>query len=193
MCRSCDPPIECEIFGRRIRLPSDFVGCDDRYDCRYGQAEPLSVVRPNIRTVPALTEFSQNTQPTSAAAGTDAPIRVVLIFSSELERMGWGIVVDSQADLQVVGQFASFPAALALLNRQAADVALVDEAMLTPKACDAIRRRAHASWPRFLVIARHPVDGFLAASHYSFAAGFLLKGLSAADLLAAIRKPGPPH
>jgi DNA-binding NarL/FixJ family response regulator len=126
----------------------------------------------------------------AAACSSAAPIRVALILSSKLERLGWGIVVDSQADMQVVGQFPSFASALAFLKTEAVDVALVDEAVLTPKACDAIRRRADANWPRFLVIAQHPVDPGLASSDYSFASRYLLKGLSAADLLAAIRKPG---
>jgi DNA-binding NarL/FixJ family response regulator len=137
-----------------------------------------------------LTEFSQNSPLTTTAGSADAPIRVALILSSKLERLGWGIVVDGQEDMQVVGQFSSLASAFALLKTDAADVVLVDETMLTPKACDAIRRHSPAKRPRFLVIARHPVEGAQEESRYSFASRYLLKGLSAADLLDAIRNSG---
>lgn len=142
---------------------------------------------------PTLTEFSQNSPLTIDAAAADAPIRVALILSSKLERLGWGIVIDGQADMQVAAQFSSLAPALAFLGSEPVDVALVDEAFLTPKACDAIGRLAHASRPRLLVIARHPIDETPGEADSPFAARYLLKGVSAADLLAAVRSLAIPQ
>jgi DNA-binding NarL/FixJ family response regulator len=134
-----------------------------------------------------LTEFSQNSPLTTVAPGSDAPIRVALILSSRLERLGWGIVVESQADMQVVGQFSTLKPALAFLMTDPVDVALVDEAMLTPKICESIRAVLPGTWPRFLMLARHPVDRTLARARYPFVSGCLLNGVTADDFLDAIR------
>jgi DNA-binding NarL/FixJ family response regulator len=137
-----------------------------------------------------LTEFSQNSPITTADGGADVPIRVAIILSSKLERLGWAIVIDSQADMQVVGQFPVLTPALAFLTTAPVDVALVDETMLTPKVWDAIRKHTYASRPRFLVIAQHPVDASPVAPNFPLSSLCLLKGVSATDLLAAIRKAG---
>jgi DNA-binding NarL/FixJ family response regulator len=131
-----------------------------------------------------LTEFSQNSPHTTAIAATDAPIRVALILSSKLERLGWGIVIDNQADMRVVGQFSSFASALSFLMTDPVDVALVDEAMLTPKVCDSIRALLPSNGLRFLMLARHPVD----RARYPFVSGCLLNGVVASDFLVAIRE-----
>jgi hypothetical protein len=130
-----------------------------------------------------LAELSQRSRQKTASADPDAPIRVALILASKLERLGWGIVVDSQPDMQVVGQFASLPPALAFLKKDAVDVALVDEAMLTPKNCESIARALANGRPRLLLLARHPVDPAL----YPFISRCLLNGVTAAGFVAAIR------
>lgn len=119
------------------------------------------------------------------------PISVVLILSSKLERLGWSIVVESQADMNLLGQFATLNGALDFLESHPADVALVDEAMLTPKQCDAMRRLAAGGGPRILLVARHAIDDAIRLSRYAFASSWLLKGISADGLLAAIRQRDP--
>jgi DNA-binding NarL/FixJ family response regulator len=134
-----------------------------------------------------VTEFSQNL-PLPSAPVVAERIRVALIISSKLERLGWSIVLESQPDIEIVGQFSSWTAALALLEQETVDVALIDEAILTPKACERLLARPQThSGPRFLMMARHLIDPAVAESRYAFVSCHLLKGLSAADLLAAIR------
>lgn len=135
-----------------------------------------------------MTESSQTSPLTTASAGADTPIRVALILASKLERLGWGIVVDGQADMQVVGQFASLSAALPLLIQEAVDVALVDEDLLTPTACESMRASLPVGGPRFVMLARHPVDGVLARARCPFVARCLLHGVTADDFLAGIRE-----
>jgi DNA-binding NarL/FixJ family response regulator len=134
-----------------------------------------------------VTEFSQNLPRPSTPAIAER-IRVALIISSKLERLGWSIVLESQPDMEIVGQFSSWTAALTLLEQESVDVALIDEAMLTPKACEQLLARPQThSGPRFLMMAQHPIDPAVAELRYAFVSRHLLKGLSAADLLAAIR------
>jgi hypothetical protein len=137
-----------------------------------------------------LTEFSQNLPRALAPAAAAPPIRVILVISSKLERLGWSIVVEGQADMELLGQFGSLGEALRFLSAHRVDVALIDEAMLTPRHCDALRRHAAQRLSRFLLVARHPVDETWETSRYSFASGCLLKGITAGSLLAAIRGDG---
>jgi DNA-binding NarL/FixJ family response regulator len=139
-----------------------------------------------------LTEFSQTSSLTTASAGADAPIRVALVLASKLERLGWGIVVDGQADMQMVGQFASLESALPLLAQEAADVALVDEDLLTAKIGESMGAALSRGGPRFVLLARHSVDGMLARARYPFVAGCLLQGAATEDFLAAIRDASAP-
>jgi hypothetical protein len=69
-----------------------------------------------------------------------------------------------------------------------ADVVLIDEAILTPKRCERLRREAARLSCRFLLVTKHPVADALERSRYSFASDCLLKGLSGSDLLDAIRR-----
>jgi DNA-binding NarL/FixJ family response regulator len=115
------------------------------------------------------------------------PIRVLLAIPSRLERLGWSIVIRNQNDLQLVGDFGSFAGALAFLRRNPADVALIDEALLAPKHCERLREEAARLGCRILLVAKHPLNEEPDYSRYSFASACLLKGISASDLLSAIR------
>jgi DNA-binding NarL/FixJ family response regulator len=126
----------------------------------------------------------------SPASGT--PIRVLLVISSRLERLGWSIVIDGQEDMQLLGQFGSCHQALDFIAMHDADVVLVDEALLTPKHSKGLRRHADSNGTRFLLVTPHPLDEVLDHASYSFVSDCLLKGLSASDLLAAIRGKRPP-
>ena len=113
---------------------------------------------------------------------------MAVIIASKLERLGWSIVVDGQPDMEMVGQYASLGAALAHLDDERVDVALVDEALLTAKADELLVRLGENGRPRILMLARHPVESEDLAARYPYVCRPLLKGLAAADLLAAIRE-----
>ena len=150
------------------------------------------MLRPWNRAGLTLKPCSQNPDKPDSAAAALAHIRVAIVTASKLERLGWSIVVDSQPDMEAVGQFASLSAALAFLAGQTVDVALVDEAMLTAKSCEALAQHARTCGSRFLMMTRHPIDEAVVESRYAFVSRCLLKGLSAADLLAAIRQEHQP-
>jgi len=112
---------------------------------------------------------------------------VILVIRSKLERLGWSIVLGTQTDLDLLGQFGSVGAALAFLAAHPAHVVLIDDAVLTLRDCEVLRRLAADGGPRFVLVVHHPVDEAVEPSRYSFASHCLLKGVSAAELLASLR------
>lgn len=144
-------------------------------------------LKPRGQGYPTLKPSSQNADAYQTAESVE-PIRVAIVIAAKLERLGWSIVVDGQEDMGVAGLFSSFDSALTFLVSHPVDVALVDETMLTPVACDSMPRIAPRSLPQLLILARHPLENDLAAPLYPAGSRYLLKGLSAAELLAAIRE-----
>ena len=139
---------------------------------------------------PGRLKLNPSSQSSSARPPASAvePVRVAIVIASKLERLGWSIVIDSQEDMAVAGQFSSFDSALAFLNNHAVDVALVDEAMLAPGGWEALARRSRRRLPRLLILARYPDESPFEGAQAPVASRHLLKGLPAEDLLAAIRE-----
>jgi DNA-binding NarL/FixJ family response regulator len=137
-------------------------------------------------SVPARTA-GQQSDPSSHSI-EELPIRVVIAMAAELERMGWGIIVSNQSDMRLIAQAASCSEVLKLLKAQRADVTLIDEAMLGPHQCKDLReysRQPRSS--RFILVAPHEKDYSLEQSPYAFTHAYLLKGVSATELLSTIR------
>jgi DNA-binding NarL/FixJ family response regulator len=122
-------------------------------------------------------------------ASEHGPIRVVIAISAELERIAWGIIIGNQTDMQLIGQVASCDEALALLETNGSDVTLIDEAVLdTDKYESLLKYTNRPSSSRFVLVAPHQLDYSLKQSQYAFAQAHLLKGVSADELLTAIRQ-----
>ncbi len=116
-------------------------------------------------------------------------IRVVLVDDQELVRTGLAMVVDSQADLRVVGQAADGAQALDVVAATAPDVVLMDVRMPRMDGVEATRRllQRHPNGPRVVVVTTFDLDEHAFAALKAGASGFLLKDASAEDVLAAIR------
>jgi len=112
---------------------------------------------------------------------------VAIVIGSKLERLGWSIVVGGQEDMDVAGQFSSLDSAFAFVGDHPVDVALVDETLLTAEVWKDISRLTR-HMPKLLILARHPADTSLSEPRPAVGSRRLLKGLPAADLLAAIRE-----
>jgi DNA-binding NarL/FixJ family response regulator len=122
------------------------------------------------------------------AAGEPCTIRVVIAMPSKLERMAWGMIVDSQPDMQLIAQAASCDKALAVLKANRSDVTLIDEALLDARQCEALREYSKQPLSsRFVLVAPYQLDDSLDESRYSFTHTYLLKGVSATELLETIR------
>ena len=139
---------------------------------------------------PGRLKLNPSSQSTSAHPPASAvePIRVAIVVASKAERLGWSIVIDSQEDMDIASQFSSFDSALVFFRDHSVDVALVDEIFLTPGAWEDIARLSRSSLPRLLILARHPAETPFEQPLSGVHSRHLLKGLPAADLLAAIRE-----
>ena len=116
-------------------------------------------------------------------------IRVILVDDQQLVRAGFAMLVDSQPDLEVVGQAADGQAAIELVARTPADVVLMDVRMPRLDGVEATRRITAGTGgrPKVIVLTTFDLDEYAFAALQAGASGFLLKDALPADLLAAIR------
>ena len=117
-----------------------------------------------------------------------APIRVLLVDDQQMVRAGFRMLVDSQPDLEVVGEAGDGQAALDLLTQVTADVVLMDVRMPVLDGVEATRRILHGDAPpRVIVLTTFDLDEYAFAALQAGASAFLLKDAAPPDLLAAIR------
>lgn len=116
-------------------------------------------------------------------------IRVALVDDQPMLRLGFRMVLDAQADIEVVGEAGDGHEALALLAVTPADVVLMDVRMPHLDGV-AATRELHArggTVPRVLILTTFDLDEYVYAGLRAGASGFLLKDVPPAELIAAIR------
>ncbi len=116
-------------------------------------------------------------------------ISVFVVDDQELVRAGFTMVIDSQPDLQVVGQAGDGEDAVAQLRHTPCDVVLMDVRMPRVDGVAATERilAGPGTQPRVLMLTTFDLDEYAYRALRAGAAGFLLKDSPPADLLAAIR------
>lgn len=118
----------------------------------------------------------------------NSSIRVFLVDDQELVRAGFRMVVDSQADMEVVGEAGDGLTAVEKLAVTTADVVLMDVRMPRVDGVEATRRvKARKESPSVIVLTTFDLDEYAFAAVKAGASGFLLKDTQPADLLSAIR------
>jgi NarL family two-component system response regulator LiaR len=117
------------------------------------------------------------------------PIRVMLVDDHTVVRSGLGAVVMACDDMELVGEAGDGEEALRIFERAKPDVVLMD--LMMPKMDGVAATQAILkSWPQTRVIAltsfkeKEYVEGALKAG----ATGYLLKNVTADELLGAIRR-----
>lgn len=127
----------------------------------------------------------------------DEAVRVMLVDDQQLVRAGFRMVIDSQADLRVVGEAGDGEEALRVLATTTADVVLMDVRMprmdgvaATAAVLEqaAARSRPPGAAPlRVVVLTTFDLDDYALSAIRAGASGFLLKDAPPEELLAAIR------
>jgi DNA-binding NarL/FixJ family response regulator len=117
-------------------------------------------------------------------------IRVLVADDQALVRAGFRVLVDSDADLQVVGEATNGDEAVDLALQQHPDVVLMDIRMPVVDGLEATRRISAAKEladTRVLILTTFEADDYVFEALRAGASGFLLKDTEPADLLAAVR------
>ncbi|MDN4171955.1 response regulator transcription factor [Nocardioides sp. SOB77] len=115
-------------------------------------------------------------------------VRVFLVDDQQMVRGGFRMLVDSQPDLEVVGEAGDGAEALERLAVTRADVVLMDVRMPRMDGVEATRRlAAQPDAPRVLVLTTFDLDEYAFAAIRAGAAAFLLKDAGPEELLGAIR------
>jgi DNA-binding NarL/FixJ family response regulator len=113
---------------------------------------------------------------------------ILLVDDQELLRMGFRMVLDSQSDLEVIGEAADGAAAVSLVAELAPEIVLMDVRMPAMDGVEATRRIVAAGSPaRVIILTTFDLDEYAYAALRAGASGFLLKDAPPADLLSAIR------
>ena len=122
-------------------------------------------------------------------------IRTVLVDDQEMYRLGFRMLLESQKDVELVGEAEDGSAAVELLAGVEADVVLMDVRMPRMDGIEATRRIVGGSGdgpadgpaPRVLVLTTFDLDEYAFEAIRAGASGFLLKDTTLEELMAAIR------
>jgi DNA-binding NarL/FixJ family response regulator len=117
-----------------------------------------------------------------------ATTTVLLADDQELMRMAFRMVLDTQPDLEVVGEAANGREAVEAAQRFEPDVVLMDVRMPELDGVQATREIIEAhSGARIIILTTFDLDEYVYAALRAGASGFLLKDTPPADLLSGIR------
>ncbi|CAM06420.1 LuxR family two component transcriptional regulator [Saccharopolyspora erythraea NRRL 2338] len=113
--------------------------------------------------------------------------RVLLVDDQELMRMGFRMVLESQDDLEVVGEAGNGEEAVELARSLRPDVVLMDVRMPVVDGVEATRRIVAEGSSKVLVMTTFDLDEYALAALRGGAGGFLLKDTPPDGLVTAVR------
>jgi DNA-binding NarL/FixJ family response regulator len=117
-------------------------------------------------------------------------VHVLLADDEQLIRAGFRLIIESEPDLEVIGEAANGKEAVNLTRKLDPDVVLMDIQMPEMNGLEATRQIAalgRTETSRVLVLTTFELDEYVYESLRAGASGFLLKRTPAADLIAGIR------
>ena len=115
-------------------------------------------------------------------------IRVAIVDDQALMRDGFGMILDAQPDIDVVGDAENGRAGVELCHRSRPDVVLMDIRMPILDGIDATRSIVSSGGDtRVLVLTTFDLDEYVYAALRAGASGYLLKDTPATELVAAVR------
>ncbi|MDG4861032.1 response regulator transcription factor [Streptomyces sp. T-3] len=116
-------------------------------------------------------------------------ITVVIADDQEMVRTGFRMILESQADIEVLADVVDGEAALEAVQRLNPDVLLLDIRMPRLDGLEVTRRLAATGneRPRIVICTTFDLDEYVHAALHGGASGFLLKDASPAMLVEAVR------
>ncbi|GGP88039.1 response regulator [Streptomyces virginiae] len=128
--------------------------------------------------------------PSATPAEPGAPIKVLLADDQALLRSAFRVLVDSEPDMEVVGEASDGAQALAVTRRERPDVVLMDIRMPGTDGLAATRMISadpELAAVRVVMLTTFEVDEYVVSALRAGASGFLGKGAEPEELLNAIR------
>jgi len=115
--------------------------------------------------------------------------RVLIADDQALVRAGFRVLIDSAADLEVVGEASDGIQAVALARSAGPDVVLMDIRMPEMDGLAATREivASDREGPRVIILTTFDIDEYVFEALRSGASGFLLKDTDPDELLQAVR------
>ncbi|MEV7898990.1 response regulator transcription factor [Streptomyces cyaneofuscatus] len=137
-----------------------------------------------------MSESVQAPEGPGAPEASEAPIKVLLADDQALLRSAFRVLVDSEPDMEVVGEAADGAQAVELARETGADVVLMDIRM--PGTDGLAATRMISADPalaavRVVMLTTFEVDEYVVQALRAGASGFLGKGAEPEELLNAIR------
>jgi DNA-binding NarL/FixJ family response regulator len=114
-------------------------------------------------------------------------VSVLLVDDQPLLLLGFRLVLEAQADIDVVGEAGNGAQAVAMTRALRPDVVLMDVRMPVMDGILATREIVASGASRVLVLTTFDLDEYVYAALRAGASGFLLKDVPPADLLSGIR------
>lgn len=117
-------------------------------------------------------------------------IRVVLADDQALIRAGFRVLIDSAADLEVVGEATDGTEAVRVVREARADVVLMDIRMPGMNGIDATRAITNdedLAGVKVVILTTFEIDAHVVEAIHAGASGFVGKGIEPSELLDAIR------
>ena len=116
------------------------------------------------------------------------PIRVLLADDHDILRQGLQLLLETQQDIEVVGEARTGREAIELTLRLRPDVAIVDITMPDLdgfETCQHIRRQQPTT--QVLILTMHESEEYFLQALHMGAVGYLVKRAAPTDLIAAVR------
>jgi DNA-binding NarL/FixJ family response regulator len=117
-------------------------------------------------------------------------VRVVVADDQALVRMGLRVLLEGEADLELVGEAGDGGQAVELVRRLRPDVVLMDVRMPVVDGLEALRRIAGEealAHTRVVVLTTFELDEYVFEALRAGASGFLIKDSDPQEMLAAVR------
>jgi two-component system, NarL family, response regulator NreC len=116
------------------------------------------------------------------------PIRILLADDHAVVRQGFKMILDAQADMEIVGEAGNGREAVDLVQKLKPDVVVMDVAMPELNGIEATRRVNDVSpHTRIIALSMHKDSVYVREVLRAGARGYLLKDSGAGDLVSAIR------
>ncbi|MFB4301995.1 response regulator [Actinomadura sp. NTSP31] len=120
-------------------------------------------------------------------------VRVVIVDDQGMVRTGFGVLLNAQPDIEVVGEAVNGEEGLRRVAELRPDVVLMDVRMPVMDGLEATRRLLGGDGgdggaaPKVLMLTTFDLDDYVYEALRAGASGFLLKDASAAELADAVR------